>query len=125
MSVYSSQELFFSTTYKLVSAASTNATSISTSPNTGLVAYYLSNSNGTSFRYVKFYNKASAPTVGTDTPVMTIAIPPLGAANAYFPPGVFNFTTGLAFAITGAAADSDTTIVSANEVIVNLSYWKY
>lgn len=27
-------------------------------------------------RYLKLYNKASAPTVGTDTPVLTIPLPP-------------------------------------------------
>lgn len=111
------------TPYKLNSAATTNATSVSATANTLLFGYYISNTNS-SVRYVKFYNKASAPTVGTDTPVLVLAIPGSGAANVSFPAGV-NFTTGLAFATTTGAADSDTTAVAANEVIVNLVYATY
>lgn len=111
------------TPYKLNSAASTNATSVSTTANTLLYGYYISNTNS-SVRYVKFYNKASAPTVGTDTPVLVLAIPGTGAANVSFPAGI-NFTTGLAFATTTGAADSDTAAVAANEVIVNLVYATY
>jgi hypothetical protein len=111
------------TPYKLNSAASTNATSVSATANTLLYGYYISNTNS-SVRYVKFYNKASAPTVGTDTPVLVLAIPGSGAANVSFPAGV-NFTTGLAFATTTGAADNDTGAVAANEVIVNLVYATY
>lgn len=109
--------------YKLNSNASTNATSVSATANTLLYGYYISNTNS-SVRYVKFYNKASAPTVGTDVPVLVLAIPGAGAANVSFPAGI-NFTTGLAFATTTGAADSDTGAVAANEVIVNLVYATY
>lgn len=111
------------TPYKLNSAASTNATSVSATANTLLYGYYISNTNS-SVRYVKFYNKASAPTVGTDVPVLVLAIPGSGAANVSFPAGI-NFTTGLAFATTTGAADSDTGAVAANEIIVNLVYATY
>lgn len=111
------------TPYKLNSAATTNATSVSATANTLLLGYYISNTNS-SVRYVKFYNKASAPTVGTDTPVLVLAIPGSGAANVSFPAGV-NFSTGLAFATTTGAADSDTGAVALNEIIVNLVYATY
>lgn len=111
------------TPYDLISTNSTNATSVSATANTVLYGYYISNTNS-SFRYVKFYNKASAPTVGTDTPVLVLAIPGSGAANVSFPAGI-NFTTGLAFATTTGAADSDTGAVAANEIIVNLVYATY
>lgn len=111
------------TPYKLNSAASTNATSVSATADTLLYGYYISNTNS-SVCYVKFYNKASAPTVGTDTPVLVLAIPGSGAANVSFPAGV-NFTTGLAFATTTGAGDADTGAVAANEVIVNLVYATY
>lgn len=74
--------------------------------------------------YLKIYNKASAPTVGTDTPVLTIAIPP----NAPVPAncmgtGPLYFSTGIAYALTGAAADSDTTAVTAGAIVgLNLIY---
>lgn len=111
------------TPYKLNSAATTNATSVAATANTLLLGYYISNTNS-SVRYVKFYNKASAPTVGTDTPVLVLAVPGSGAANVSFPAGI-NFTTGLAFATTTGAADSDTGAVALNEVIVNLVYATY
>ena len=110
--------------YKLNSNASTNAASVSSTANTLLYGYYVSNTNSSAFRYVKFYNKASAPTVGTDVPVLVLAIPGGGAANASFPAGI-NFTAGLAIATTTGAADSDTGAVAANEVIVNLVYAAY
>ncbi len=72
-------------------------------------------------RFVKIYNKAAAPTVGTDTPLLTLAIPGTGAANVAFPNGL-SFSTGIALAITAAATDGDTTVVAANEIIVNLFY---
>ena len=111
------------TPYKLISAATTNATSVSATANTLLYGYYISNTNA-AVRYVKFYNKASAPTVGTDVPVLVLAIPASGAANVSFPAGI-NFTTGLAFATTTGAADTDTAAVALNEVIVNLAYATY
>lgn len=66
--------------------------------------------------YVKFYNKASAPTVGTDTPVLTIPVP---ATVAGTPPYVVEFgmagkrfTTGVAYAITGAIGQADATAIT-------------
>jgi hypothetical protein len=109
--------------YKRVSNASLNATSVTTTANTLLYGYYISNTNS-AVRYVKFYNKASAPGVGTDVPVLVLAIPGGGAANASFPAGI-NFTTGLALAMTTGAPDSDVGAVAANEVIVNLVYATY
>lgn len=107
---------------KTVSAASTNATSVKASAGT-LYGVQVSNVNA-AVRYLKLYNKASAPTVGTDTPVKTIAIPgnTAGAGNTIaFPYGV-EFSTGIAFALTTEATDAGTTAVAANEIVVNLDY---
>ncbi len=54
------------TGFRKLSAASTNATSLKASAGT-LFALYAVNLNA-AMRYVKFYDKASAPTVGTDVP---------------------------------------------------------
>jgi hypothetical protein len=62
--------------------------------------------------------------VGTDTPVLTIGIPAggiIGMADFAGAPGV-RFATGIAYAITGAYADADTTAVAAGDVDVNLIY---
>ena len=82
------------------------------------------NTNSTSVRYLKLYNKASAPTVGTDTPVATYLIPANGSGVVVeISNGMGAFTAGIALAVTGAMPDTDTTAVGANEVLVNLQ-WK-
>lgn len=111
------------TPYKLISAASTNATSVKASVAT-LYGIQVYNTNAAA-RYLKLYNKASAPTVGTDTPVKVITIPgsTIGAgSNVSIPSVGVAFGTGLAFALTTGAADSDTGAVAANEIITNLDY---
>lgn len=111
------------TPYKLVSAASTNATSLKASAGV-IYGIQLTNVNA-SPRYLKLYNKASAPTVGTDTPVKTLIIPgnATGAgSNVPIPVRGINFSIGIAFALTTEAADSGTTGVAANEIIVNIDY---
>ena len=107
------------TMHKLLSAATTNATSVKTSA-ANLYACQFSNT-GASAAYIKFYNKASAPTVGTDVPVKVICVPAGQYADfdSAIPP---RFTTGLAYAITGAYADNDTTAVALGQVIVNIDY---
>lgn len=104
---------------RTLSAASTNATSVKGSAGQ-VYGWYVSNSNA-SPRYVKLYDKASSPTVGTDTPKMTIMVPGAGGANVEFSMGI-PFSSGIAFAMTTGAADSDTGAVAANEVILNLLY---
>jgi len=102
---------------RTLSANTTNATSVKASA--GQVGgWFLYNANA-AVRYLKLYNKASAPTVGSDTPVMTIPIPPGAAANVEFLAGIA-FSTGIAFALTTGVADADTGAVAANECIVNL-----
>lgn len=112
------------TPYFVNSAATTNGALIITGTS-GLQAFYATN-EGASVAYVKLYNKATAPTVGTDTPEMIIPVP----AAAGGVPGVamlpigfsgFRFALGLGIAITRNAVFSDTTAVGANEVKVKLS----
>jgi hypothetical protein len=102
------------------SAATTNATSIKASA--GTVFSILVSNTGGAAAFVKLYNKASAPTVGTDVPVITISVPASGTVT--LPLGVIGvrFTTGIALAITNLAADSDTTAVAASQVKSLISY---
>jgi hypothetical protein len=108
-----------STTF-INSAATTNATSIKASAGTAY-SIIASNTNAAA-RYVKFYNLATAPTVGTSTPVFTMAIPTGG--TVMFDTGAtgMRFSTGIALAITGAAADTDTTVIVASDVKVAISF---
>lgn len=106
-------------TYHKISAASTNADTVKASA--GLVTGYYFVNTATSFRYVKLYNKASSPTVGTDTPRCVYGIPPESAANMVLTLPIA-FGTGIAIAIVTGIADSDATAVSANDVAVTLHY---
>lgn len=47
---------------------------------------------------IQFYDKGSAPVVGTDTPKWTVYLPALTPANRVYPTGI-RFTQGLAFAL--------------------------
>lgn len=97
--------------HALTTAATTNATSIRTSSST--VSAFVINNMSASAIYFKLYNKASAPTVGTDIPVLTFLV----AANSTLPIEFgllgIRFSTGIAYAITGAQADADTTAIAA------------
>lgn len=112
------------TPYFVNSAATTNGALVLTGTS-GLCALWASNIGATD-AFVKLYNKATAPTVGTDVPEMII---PVRAAVAGLPgiaeisPGfnAYRFPLGLGIAITGAVADSDTTAVAAGQVKVKLS----
>lgn len=108
---------------KLISANTTNATVIKASAGT-LGSLTLFNTNAAAM-YVKFYNKATAPTVGTDPPVATYLIPG-GTAGAGvcvpLPSQGLAFSAGISFATTTGIADSDTAAVAANEIIVNYGY---
>lgn len=107
------------TNYRVLSAATTNGALIKATP--ALLQGVTIHNTGT-IAFVKLYNKATAPTVGTDTPLMTIPVAATtGSVVISFPAGIV-FETGLGIAITGAIGDSDTTSVGANQVTVNLQY---
>jgi hypothetical protein len=84
-----------------------------------IAGWYISN-QASSVRYVKLYDKATAP-ASTDTPLLTIAIPANSAANVLAPAGV-NTTSGIGIRGTTGVADNDTGAPTANDIIVNLFY---
>lgn len=108
---------------RTISAASTNATSVKAS--SGQIYTITAHNTNAAVRYLKLYNKASSPTVGTDTPVITLPIPGNTAGAGFILPigemGVA-FSTGIAMALTTGVADSDNTGVAANEIVINLFY---
>lgn len=110
------------TPHKAISAASTNATSLKGSA--GQVGGFQCFNLNAAPAYLKFYNKATSPTVGTDTPVKVIMIPgnTAGAGVVMGSLSGVYFSTGIAYAITTGIADSNTGAVAANEVIVNIDW---
>jgi len=98
----------------------TNATSVKATA--GDLFKVSGNNTVASKRYLKLYNKASAPTVGTDTPVLTFVLPASLAFDISISNGSY-FSTGIAYAITGAAADADTTAIGAGDIeCLNIGY---
>lgn len=109
-----------STARLLSAAATTNAASVKTSA-TDLFRLRGHNAAAAA-RYLKLYNKNVAPTVGTDTPVATYYLPPAAPFEIAFDTPLY-FSAGLAYALTGAAADSDTTALAAGDVLcLNIHY---
>jgi hypothetical protein len=108
--------------HRVISAASTNGANIKGSAG-NIYDIYVSNINA-SPRYVKFYNKATAPTVGTDTPLLTFLVAgnTAGAGATFSSTMGFSFSLGIGIAITTGVADADTGAVAANEIVVNLGY---
>lgn len=107
------------TSYFVNSAATTNGALIATGTS-GLQALFASNI-GAADAFVKLYNKATAPTVGTDVPDMVLRVPAGG--NIELKPGFngYRFNLGLGIAITNLVADTDTTAVAAGQVKVKIS----
>jgi hypothetical protein len=116
------------TPYHLRSAATNNATSLKASAGT-LYGWHVTNNNTTTCYRVKFYNKASAPSPASDTPVYVLTIP--AAASASQPTVVqesgqaagIAFGTGIAFAVVAGGSDADNTAVTTiGDVDLNLKY---
>lgn len=108
------------TNYNLVSAATTNAAVVKSSAG-NLSELTIFNPTAATV-YVKLYNKTTAPTVGTDVPVLTIPV----AAGALYSSGGFGtvgkrFATGIGIAITANAVATDATAVAAG-VQVNATH---
>lgn len=107
------------TTANTTTAASTNATSTKTSAGT---VYELTVTNTSAAAiYLKLFNKASAPTLGTDTPIYTIPVPATAAVNIEFGRTGKRFATGIAWAATGAIGNTDSTAIAAG-CLVSISY---
>lgn len=105
--------------HHLISAASTNATLVKSSA--GTIGSVTGSNTNAAVRYLKVYNKATAPTVGTDTPIRTIMLPPNGTIHLDFPKGL-RTSLGIGICMTTGAAVADTGAVAAAEVISGMEY---
>ena len=107
------------TTYNVVTAASTNSAVVKATAGT-LYEITISNPTATA-AYVKLYNKTTAPTVGTDVPVLTQAVAAGATVALNFGQVGKRFATGIGIACTAAAAASDTG-VSVAGIQINATY---
>jgi hypothetical protein len=108
---------------KWLSAASTNSTLALGRPT--VLSDILTVNTTTTIYYLKLYNKATAPTCGTDVPVWTVPIP-YGASNSgggvsHSSPAGMLFSLGLGFCLTSGIADNDTG-AAATGITINLGF---
>jgi hypothetical protein len=102
------------------SAATTNATSVKASAG---VVYSVSVANANAaLRYVHLYNKASAPTVGTDTPILSVPVPPSNGGIVLPIPVGLTFGTGIAYAMTTDAAATNSAVASGDLLALGIVY---
>lgn len=107
--------------FHLVSAASTNATNIKSSFGR-LCGYYIYNGNA-AMRKVALHNTAGTPTAGASV-YLSFPIPGGSAANVYdasCASGVL-FTSGIGITTVTEAADSGSTGVGADDLVINIYY---
>lgn len=108
-----------SSTHHSISAATTNSTSVKGSAaSVGVIE--LSNNSATAC-YFKLFNSATAPVVGSSTPVMTKLLPP-NTSLSITGNSPIRLSAGLGYSITRNVAVADTTSIGANEVTVSIFY---
>jgi hypothetical protein len=105
---------------RIQSLATTNSTLVKTSAGQPYVIDV--GNNGAADAWFKLYDKATAPTVGTDTPVASIYVPKGTARTINFTDIGVAFSNGIGYGITGAAIDTDTTAVAVNQVTGMIAY---
>jgi hypothetical protein len=109
--------------FKRVSTGDTNAAVIKASA--GRIHVIVASNVNAAVRYLKLYDLAVAPTVGTSVPTWTIPLQG-GATGTHtdiaIPAGGLDFGTGIAMALTTEATDAGNTGVSASETVVNIGY---
>jgi len=105
-------------TFHLVSAGSTNATSVKASAGK-LYGWWITNTNAAA-RKLAFHNTAGTPTAGASL-LFSLLVPGLGAANVLTGDPI-NFTTGIGITTTTGSADADAVAVASGDLVINLFY---
>ena len=99
---------------RVKSAATINATTLKATAG-NLYGFILSNRSSKG-RYIKFYDKASAPNPATDTPKFTVFLEPAVMQPPFEPTFPIFFTSGISYTITTNVADTDNTAVAVDDV---------
>jgi hypothetical protein len=106
---------------KLISANSTNLTTIRATAVT-INSLNVTNTNATNRYWLKIWNQATAPTVGTTAPTLTIGLDPNKTTQIDMGSYNMRLSTGCYYAITANPADTDATAIPANEVVLAMVY---
>ena len=107
--------------------APNNTTGVNLKASAGTVYSVQLGGIGSAPAYLKLYDKATAPTCGTDTPIKRLIIPanPTAAdgsgSNVMFPVGV-KFSNGIGYCVTTGITDADTTAPAASTFLINIDW---
>lgn len=108
-------------THNAVMAATTNATVVKASA--GFVDTVMVSNNGATIAYVKIYDKATAPTCGTDVPVLRLqAFAAAAGPMVLNIPGGRAFANGIGYCAVTGIADNSAVAVAASAYIVTIGY---
>lgn len=108
------------TQYRRTSTADANVAVVKAGPGR-VYGYVFANTSATP-RFVKLFNKATAPSLGVDPPVRIIMVPANGIAAYHVGPGLGGFTAGIAIAITNDSADGSGSVIGAGEILAQIDY---
>lgn len=104
----------FSTARLVSAAASINATVVKASVGR---LYRITGFNASAaVRYLKLYNKATAPVPGTDTPVASFRIPASSPIAIDYGSIGLSFAAGISYVLTTGTADADTGALTAGDI---------
>lgn len=106
-------------TFHLVSAATTNATSIKSTPGQ-VFGWFIYNSNAAA-RKVIFYDSSVVPIAGTTPVLFSLPIPATSGANVKGSIGIA-FSKGIAIATTTGLPDTDSAAVALSDLVINIWY---
>jgi hypothetical protein len=107
------------TNYFLSSAASTNATCLKDSPGT-IYSLFIHN-NGSGAKYLRLYDKATTPVVGTDIPIAIIQVTANVSKEMCLAHGI-TFRTGISFALTNGGDLTNASPVTADTMHLHIDY---
>jgi hypothetical protein len=106
--------------YHVVCAATTNATLLKAGP-ASVGAVNIANVAAAA-RFVKLYDKATAPNPATDVPVRTFMVPAGANFSPYIGGAGLKLAKGLGFAIVTGIADNNVTAPAAADVAFDITY---
>lgn len=104
---------------RIAALATTNLTALKTGPGNIYSIFVASTAAAAATVFLKLYDKASAPVLASDVPVLTIPIISTTTTAGWIGMDCdvgMAFKLGIAYAITGGIADTDATAVAAGAV---------
>lgn len=108
--------------FHLVGAGTTNATVVKASPGTVYSVVLTKDVSAVSTHYVKFVDKATAPTAGSETVLHVCALQQGDESYCFTFPKGLKFSSGISFFTVTGLVDSNSTAIPANILIIDITY---